>query len=94
MLALERPSRAFRLLRETGILATVLPELQALVGGGGIAGQGGFVRSLDVLDLVTARRRGNERVAWAALLGEVDPPAPGPPSSACASRGGNGMPCA
>ena len=73
MLALEQPSRAFRLLRESGILATTLPELQALVGGGGIAGQGGFVRSLDVLDLVTARRRGNERLAWAALLGGVDP---------------------
>ncbi len=73
MLALERPSRAFQLLRESGILATMLPELQALVGGGGVAGQGGFVRSLDVLDLVTARRRGNERLAWAALLGEVDP---------------------
>ena len=36
------------------------------------AGQGGFVRSLDVLDRSTARRRGNERLAWAALLGEVD----------------------
>ena len=60
MLALDRPSRAFRLLRESGILATALPELQALVGAGGTVGAGGFVRSLDVLDAVSvtgARQR-------------------------------------
>ena len=73
MLALDRPSRAFRLLRGSGILATALPELQALVGAGGVAGPGGFVRSLDVLDAVTSREPGNERLAWAALLAEVGP---------------------
>ncbi len=70
MLALDRPSRAFRLLLESGILATALPELQALVDAGDPAGHGGFERSLDVLDMAVAAAPGNDRVAWAALLGE------------------------
>ena len=70
MLALDRPSRAFRLLRESGILATALPELQALVDAAGPAGLGGFERSLDVLDAAVAAAPGNDRLAWAALLGE------------------------
>ncbi|HKZ91306.1 MAG TPA: hypothetical protein VJZ50_04140 [Candidatus Limnocylindrales bacterium] len=73
MLVGERPSRAFLLLRETGILASTLPELQALVGSDGVAGQGGFVRSLDALDAATALAPGDERLALAALLCETGP---------------------
>jgi tRNA nucleotidyltransferase/poly(A) polymerase len=73
MLDTPRPSRAFLLLRETDILATALPELQALIGRGGVAGQGGFVRSLDALDAAVSAAPGNERVALAALFGETEP---------------------
>jgi hypothetical protein len=51
----------------------VLPELQALADVGGAVGAGGFVWSLDVLDAVRSQEPGNERLAWAALLGEVGP---------------------
>ncbi len=71
MLAMAKPSRAFQLLHETGILATALPELQALAGRIGPDGEDGLARALDVLEAVRSALPGNERVAWAALLGEV-----------------------
>jgi tRNA nucleotidyltransferase (CCA-adding enzyme) len=83
MLDMPRPASAFRLLRETGILATTIPELAALAGhqGGGESdtdpdrsdrGEGAFERALAALDVATAERAGDERLALAALLGEGD----------------------
>lgn len=76
MLDTAEPSRAFRLLRETGILAAAMPELQALPDEqamplAGAAGQGGYRRALDALDAAVAGEPGNERVALAALLAEA-----------------------
>jgi tRNA nucleotidyltransferase/poly(A) polymerase len=76
MLVADRPSRAFHLLRETGILAHVLPELDALAEGHGSGSQIGvepdvqdsLERTLHTLDVVAATAPGHERLALAALL--------------------------
>ncbi len=65
MLAGPSPSRAIGLLSETGILATTLPELDALT-----APQ--LERTVRALDQVAADQPGRERLALAALLGELD----------------------
>ena len=79
MLAIERPSRAFRLLHETNLLAAVLPELDLLARDDAAAGPSGsadrFERSLEALDRMSVRLPGDERLAWAALFGEAGPAA-------------------
>jgi len=64
MLATEAPSRSIHLMRETGILATTLPELDALPTVT-------LDQALAALDEAVAEAPGNERLALAALLGET-----------------------
>jgi tRNA nucleotidyltransferase/poly(A) polymerase len=71
MLAMDRPSKAIRSLRETGLLATTLPELEERLRREGAAGEGLFARGLVVLDAVASQGPGGERLRWAALLGET-----------------------
>jgi tRNA nucleotidyltransferase (CCA-adding enzyme) len=66
MLEATAPSRAIRLLADTGILATTLPELDQLPGPA-------LEGTLATLDLATESHRGHERLALAALLGELAP---------------------
>ena len=66
MLAAEVPSRAMRLMAETGILATTLPELEALPAAE-------LERTLAALDRTAADSPGQERLALATLLGGLDP---------------------
>jgi tRNA nucleotidyltransferase/poly(A) polymerase len=66
MLGAEVPSRAIRLMGETGILATTLPELDAL----GVADLARTEATLDAL--AAAADGGSERLALAALFAEVD----------------------
>ena len=66
MLAADEPSRGIRLMAETGILATTLPELDALSGSA-------TARTLVTLDDIAAEHPGQERLALAALLGELGP---------------------
>ncbi len=68
MLAAAAPSRAIRLMAETGILATTLPELKALPAET-------WDRTLAALDSAAEADADNERLALAALLGEVGPDA-------------------
>jgi tRNA nucleotidyltransferase/poly(A) polymerase len=68
MLGTSPPSRAIRLLHRTGILATTLPELDALP-------QASLERALDVLDAVALEHPGEERLALAALCGSCPPDA-------------------
>ncbi len=68
MLAAAAPSRAMRLMSETGILATTLPELAALP-------EETWERTLGTLDPAAEADPDNERLALAALLGEVGPDA-------------------
>ena len=74
MLEMSRPSRAFSLLRESGILATTLPELlqPGTPGVPGDSGSGGFALMLETLDAAVAIDPGNERLALAALLSRAD----------------------
>lgn len=62
MLAASSPSRAFRLLRDSGILAATLPEL---------AGTANPDAALEALDRASAAQPDNERLALAALLGQL-----------------------
>ncbi len=71
MLAMDRPSRAIRLLRETGLLASTLPELEERLQREGAAGEDLFARGLAVLDAVASPRPDGDRLLWAALLGET-----------------------
>ena len=75
MLGADRPSVAFRLLRETGILGLVLPELDALADEPTDDGEDGLQRSLRTLDTAAAMARGRERVALAALCARAGVPA-------------------
>ncbi len=68
MLTTESPSRAFRLLAASAILATALPELAALP-------EGLLERSLATLDAVVASAPGQEQLALAGLLVEIGPEA-------------------
>ena len=68
MLAAETPSRAIRLLSDTHILDTVLPELAALP-------EPVLAGCLDALDTVAATAPGRERPALAALCCEIRPDA-------------------
>jgi tRNA nucleotidyltransferase/poly(A) polymerase len=73
MLGADRPSVAFRLLRETGILFLVLPELDALASRIDLGPLGGLERSLRAVDAMAALAPGRERLALAALLAAAGP---------------------
>jgi tRNA nucleotidyltransferase (CCA-adding enzyme) len=76
MLAAPTPSRAFRLMRSTGILATALPELEEYAQESERPGTNtttGLDHLLVGLDAATAAEPENERVALAALLGPLGP---------------------
>lgn len=60
------PSRAFRLMAETGILGTTLPEIDELPGPT-------FERVLAALDIAAGTHPGQERLALATLLAESAP---------------------
>ena len=66
MLTAPGPSRAIRLMADTGILATTLPELAALPGPR-------LQRSLATLDIAATMHPGAERLALSTLLGELEP---------------------
>ena len=68
MLTAETPSRAIRLLADTEILAPTLPELAGLP-------EPVLARGLAALDAVAAAAPAHERLALAALLGELGPEA-------------------
>lgn len=65
MLAAPGPSRAIRLLRDAGIIAVVMPELDAELRRS--------EEPLVALDRVAAARPGDEPLALAALLGALEP---------------------
>jgi tRNA nucleotidyltransferase/poly(A) polymerase len=71
MLAVRKPSRAIELLRETGILAVILPELLETQQPVERAPEAPLARSLVELDIVVTGRAGDERLALAALFGQV-----------------------
>jgi tRNA nucleotidyltransferase (CCA-adding enzyme) len=66
MLAAPAPSRAIRLMVDTGILTTTLPELGALPPSE-------LERTLDALDAVAPAGAGRERLALATMLCELTP---------------------
>jgi tRNA nucleotidyltransferase/poly(A) polymerase len=66
MLVAPGPSRAMRLMADTGMLATTLPELDVLP-------EPVLERALRTLDVAAQSQSGPERLALAALLGEVGP---------------------
>jgi len=68
MLGGPTPSRAVRLLHQTGILATTLPELDSLPPTA-------LERALEALDAVARLQPGHERLALAALFGTLQPAA-------------------
>lgn len=84
MLATDRPSMAFRLMDEAGLLHYLLPELLALKGVETVEGRGhkdNFEHTLAVLDNVASTSITYERqydlvwLRWAALLHDVGKPA-------------------
>ena len=66
MLATEAPSRAVQLMRQTGILAPTLPELETLKAAD-------LERTLATLDAAAGAHPADERLALAALLCETGP---------------------
>ena len=83
MLLTDKPSRAFVLMEDTGLLRQFLPELSRLKGVETVDGKGhkeNFTHSLQVLDNVVAfeREAGAEPnlwLHWAALLHDIGKPA-------------------
>jgi poly(A) polymerase len=73
MLLSDKPSAAFELLYNSGLLKLILPELHALQGVENIEGKGhknNFYHSLEVLDNV-AQRSDDLWLRWAALLHDI-----------------------
>ena len=73
MLACARPSMAFRLMDQAGLLEPVLPELSALKGVETVDGRGhkdNFAHTLAVLDNVASVTE-SPVVRWAALLHDI-----------------------
>lgn len=85
MLVCDRPSIAFRLMDEAGLLARILPELVALKGVETVDGRGhkdNFEHTLAVLDNIrkedVASMEGRDHLLWlrwAALLHDIGKPA-------------------
>ena len=83
MLLTERPSTAFRLMDQTGLLGQFLPQLVQLKGVETVEGKGhkeNFSHTLEVLDNVAAgeREAGHAPklwLRWAALLHDIGKPA-------------------
>lgn len=71
-----RPSKGWKLLSESGLLAIILPELEAMRGVEIVKGRGhkdNFYHTLEVLDNVAAVTD-NEWTRWAALLHDIAKP--------------------
>ena len=71
-----RPSIGWRLLHESGLLAIIFPELEALSGVESVEGRGhkdNFAHTLQVLDNVAAKSD-NVWLRWAALLHDIAKP--------------------
>jgi len=79
MISTPRPSMAFRLMDEAGLLEYVLPQLLALKGVETVDGRGhkdNFAHTLAVLDNVVASDENhNLWLRWAALLHDIGKPA-------------------
>lgn len=72
-----KPSKGFRLLHESGLLALILPEIEALKGVDPIQGKTHkdvFFHTLEVVDNV-AQKSDNSWLRWAALFHDVGKPA-------------------
>lgn len=81
MMMTAKPSKAFYLMEEAGLLPYILPSLQALKGVETVDGLGhkdNFAHTLAVLDNVAAEGVGGEKelwLRWAALLHDIGKPA-------------------
>jgi len=72
----EKPSVGFLLLKETGLLAYIFPELNDMSGvktQGGIAHKDNFLHTLSVLDNI-ATYSNDLWLRWAALLHDIAKP--------------------
>ncbi len=76
MLAAQTPSIGFKHLHDTGLLAIIFPELEALYGveiKNGIGHKDNFYHTLEVVDNV-ARESNNIWLRWAAMLHDIAKP--------------------